>query len=64
MTTRPVVITGRYLQQVFEQLRAAAPAGVRVRPVLGPAVENGGMSLLAGILGYARLTEPVRFRNQ
>ena len=27
------------------------------------AVENGGgMSLLAGILGYARLTEPVRFR--
>ena len=29
------------------------------------AVENGGgMSLLAGALGYARLTEPVRFRNQ
>jgi ATP-dependent exoDNAse (exonuclease V) alpha subunit len=29
------------------------------------AVENGGgMSLLAGALGYARLTEPVRFRHQ
>jgi hypothetical protein len=29
------------------------------------AVENGGgMSLLADALGYARLTEPVRFRNQ
>ena len=29
------------------------------------AVENGGgMSLLAGALGYARLAEPVRFRNQ
>jgi conjugative relaxase-like TrwC/TraI family protein len=29
------------------------------------AVENGGgMSLLAGILGYARLAEPVRFRHQ
>ena len=28
------------------------------------AVENGGgMSLFAGALGYARLTEPVRFRN-
>ena len=29
------------------------------------AVENGGgMSLLAGVLGYARLAEPVRFRSQ
>ena len=29
------------------------------------AVENGGgMSLLAGALGYVRLTEPVRFRHQ
>ena len=29
------------------------------------AVENGGgMSLLAGALGYARLAEPVRFRNR
>jgi hypothetical protein len=29
------------------------------------AVENGGgMSLLAGSLGYARLAEPVRFRNR
>ena len=29
------------------------------------AVENGGgMSLLAGALGYARLAEPVRFRSQ
>ena len=28
------------------------------------AVENGGgMSLLAGALGYARLAEPVRFRH-
>jgi uncharacterized NAD(P)/FAD-binding protein YdhS len=26
---------GRYLHQVFEQLRAAAPAGVLIRPVLG-----------------------------
>lgn len=40
---------GRYLRQVFEQLRAAAPAGVRVRPVLGLATglarAGGGLVL-------------------
>src|SRR5947209_3174384 len=40
---------GRYLHQVFEQLRAAAPAGVRVRPVLGLATDlrraGGGLVL-------------------
>jgi FAD-NAD(P)-binding protein len=40
---------GRYLRQVFEQLRAAAPAGVRIRPVLGLATDlariDGGLVL-------------------
>ena len=40
---------GRYLCQVFEQLRAASPAGVRVRPVVGLATDlaraRGGLVL-------------------